>query len=114
MTIANFALPNLCRVIFKIPFKKDIRHPMVTNKITDVQRADSAARRKAIIIVIISAIVGSVLIVAFESKRSHLFDWLLSDQEKSVHRLKIFIFFGCCLCFDASFCYFGFPMVLRI
>ena len=61
---------------------------------TDVQRADSAARRKAIIIVIISAIVGSVLIVAFESNRAQLFDWLLSDQEKSVHRLKILIIFA--------------------
>ena len=58
---------------------------------TDVQRADSAARRKAITIVIISAIVGSLLIVVFETYRAQLYEWLLSDHEKSAHRLRILI-----------------------
>ena len=58
---------------------------------TDVQRADSAARRKAITIVIISAIVGSLLIVVFETYRAQLYEWLLSDHEKLAHRLRILI-----------------------
>jgi hypothetical protein len=58
---------------------------------TDVQRADSTAWRKAIIIVIISAIVGSLLIVVFESYRLQMFDWLLSDHGKLAHRLRILI-----------------------
>ena len=44
---------------------------------TDVQKADSAARRKAITIVIICAIVGSLLIVVFETYRAQLYEWLL-------------------------------------
>ena len=58
---------------------------------TDVQRADSAARRKAITIVIISAIVGSLLIVVFETYRAQLYEWLLSDHEKLANRLRILI-----------------------
>ena len=58
---------------------------------TDVQRADSATRRKTITIVIISAIVGSLLIVVFETYRAQLYEWLLSDHEKSAHRLRILI-----------------------
>ena len=49
---------------------------------TDIQRADSAARRKAIIIVIISLIVGSLLIVVFETFHTKLNEWPLSDHER--------------------------------
>jgi hypothetical protein len=58
---------------------------------TDVQKADPVARRKAIIIVIVSAIVGSLLIVVFESYRAQMYDWLLSDDGKLAHRLRILI-----------------------
>ena len=56
---------------------------------TDLQRADPAARRKAIIIIIISAIVGSLLILTFESYQAQLYDWLLSDHGKLEYRLRI-------------------------
>lgn len=58
---------------------------------TDIQRADPAARRKAIIIIIVSGIVGSLLILAFESYQARLYDWILSDHGRSAHRLKILI-----------------------
>jgi hypothetical protein len=58
---------------------------------TNVQRADSTARRKAVIIVIIIAIVGSLFIAVFEGYRTQLYDWLLSDYEKSTHRLRVLI-----------------------
>jgi hypothetical protein len=58
---------------------------------TKVQKADSAARRKAIIIVIISAIAGSLLIVVFESFCVQLYEWLLFDHGKSVYRLRILL-----------------------
>lgn len=58
---------------------------------TDVQRADSATRRKAVIILIIAAIVGSLIIAIFESYRPQLYDWLLSDQGKSAQRLRLLI-----------------------
>ena len=58
---------------------------------TEVQRADSAARRKAITIVIISAIVGFLLIVVFGTYRAQLYEWLLSFHGKSAHRLRILI-----------------------
>lgn len=52
---------------------------------TDIQRADSAARRKAIV-VIISVIVGSLLIVVFETFRTQLNEWPLSDHERRANR----------------------------
>ena len=57
----------------------------------DVQKADSAARRKALIIVIISAIVGSLLIVVIESYLDKLYDWLLSEHGKLGPRLRILL-----------------------
>ena len=53
---------------------------------TDLQRADSAASRKAIIIVIISVIVGSLLIVVFETFRTQLNEWPLSDHARRANR----------------------------
>jgi hypothetical protein len=35
--------------------------------------------------------VGSLLIVVFETYRAQLYEWLLSDHEKSAHRLRILI-----------------------
>lgn len=58
---------------------------------TDTQRADPAARRKAIIIIIISGIVGSLLILAFERYQTQLYEWLQSDYGRSAHRVKILI-----------------------
>ena len=52
---------------------------------TNIQRADSAARRKAIV-VIISVIVGSLLIVVFETFRTQLNEWPLSDHERRANR----------------------------
>jgi hypothetical protein len=58
---------------------------------TDVQRADSAASRKAFITVIISVIVGSLIMVVFETFRTQLNEWPLSDHGRSAHRLRILI-----------------------
>lgn len=57
----------------------------------NVQKADPVARRKAIIIFIISALGGSLLILIFESYRAPIYDWLLSDDGDLAHRLRILI-----------------------
>jgi len=58
---------------------------------TDIQRADPFARRKAIIIVIVSTIVGFFLILVFQSYRTELYQWLLSDPGNPVRRLRVLI-----------------------
>jgi len=55
----------------------------------EVQRADPAARRQAVLFVVIGALVGSLLIVGFERYRAPLREWVLPEPEQLVHRLKL-------------------------
>lgn len=56
---------------------------------TEVQRADPAARRQTVRFVVLSALVGTVLIVGFERYRTPLRDWLLAKPEELAHRAKL-------------------------
>ena len=56
---------------------------------TEVRRADPAARRQAVRFVILGALVGTVLIVGFERYRTPVHDWLLSKPEELAHRVKL-------------------------
>jgi hypothetical protein len=56
---------------------------------TEVRRADPAARRQAVRFVILGALIGSVLIVGFERYRTPVRDWLLSKPEELAHRVKL-------------------------
>jgi hypothetical protein len=56
---------------------------------TEVQRAHPAARRQAVRLVILGALVGTVLIIGFERYRTPLRDWLLSEPDAMAHRVKL-------------------------
>ncbi len=56
---------------------------------TEVRRADPAARRQAVLLIILGALVGTLLIVGFERYRTPLRDWLLSEPGEMAHRVKL-------------------------
>jgi hypothetical protein len=59
---------------------------------TEVRRADPAARRRALLFVIVSALVGTVLIAGFEHYRTPLRDWLGSEPGDLTHRATLVFF----------------------
>ena len=58
-----------------------------------VQKSDPALLRKAIMIVVVGIIVGSLLIICFERFQGPFLNWLLSEPEKIEYRLGLFCFF---------------------
>jgi len=56
---------------------------------TEIRRADPAARRHAVLFVVLGALVGALLIVGFERYRIPFQDWLLSGPGASAHRVKL-------------------------
>jgi hypothetical protein len=56
---------------------------------TEVRKADPAARRQAVVLVVFGALVGALLILGFERYRTPLHDWLLSDPRELGHRVKL-------------------------
>lgn len=62
---------------------------------TEVRRADPAARRRAVLLVIVCALVGTVLIVGFEHYRTPLRDWL--ESESRDHRVTLVFFLAAAL-----------------
>ena len=56
---------------------------------TEVRRADPGARRQAVLLVMLGALVGTLLIIGFERYRTPLRDWLLSEPGELVHRVKL-------------------------
>ena len=59
---------------------------------TEVRRADPGARRQAVLLVMLGALVGALLIVGFERYRMSLGDWLLSEPGELAHRVKLVFF----------------------
>jgi hypothetical protein len=59
---------------------------------TEVRKADPAARRRALTLVIVGAAIGAVLIIGFERYRVPLRDWLLSESGNPRLRLKLVFF----------------------
>ncbi|MFH0344643.1 MAG: hypothetical protein ACHBNF_21530 [Chromatiales bacterium] len=55
---------------------------------TDIRRADPAARRQAVVFVVVGTFVGALLIVAFERYRIPLRDWVLAEGA-SAQRVKL-------------------------
>lgn len=56
---------------------------------TALRRADPSARRQAVLLVVLGAVVGALLILGFEHYRTSLRDWLLSDPGELGHRVKL-------------------------
>jgi hypothetical protein len=59
---------------------------------TNVQKADSAAKRQALVIISVGVIVGTLLIFGLVRYKSALVDWLLSEPEQLAYRLRLFCF----------------------
>jgi hypothetical protein len=57
----------------------------------EVQRADAAARRHALVVVVLGALTGALLLVAFGRYRIPLRDWVLSEPEKLAYRAKLVV-----------------------
>ena len=56
---------------------------------TEIRRADPAARRQAVWLLIIGTLVGGLLILAFERYRRPLREWMGSDPRDAAHRIKL-------------------------
>lgn len=54
---------------------------------SDIQRADSSAKRRAVLLVIVGSIVGGSATLAIASYRPSIERWLLSDPEELPQRL---------------------------
>ncbi|HUL41746.1 MAG TPA: hypothetical protein VLV32_07560 [Burkholderiales bacterium] len=65
---------------------------------SDIQKADPNARRRALLLVIIGTIVGAAIIFGFESYRPALQGWILSEPDKVIDRIIIvMVASGCVL-----------------
>lgn len=61
----------------------------------DMRRADPAARRRALLMIIMGALGGALALVAFERYRIPLSEWVLSEPGASAQRVKwVFAFLG--------------------
>jgi hypothetical protein len=56
--------------------------------VTEVQRADPVARRRAVLLVAGGAVMGVLLIAAFERARAPLGDWIRSDPGQAARRAQ--------------------------
>jgi hypothetical protein len=59
-----------------------------TKNMTETLRADPAARRKALLLLVSGAFIGMILIAGFERYRAPLIDWLLSEPAELAKRVK--------------------------
>jgi hypothetical protein len=55
----------------------------------EVLRADSAARKRVVLLIILGAFTGTVLIIGFEHYRTPLRNWLLSEPGELAHRVRL-------------------------
>jgi hypothetical protein len=56
---------------------------------TEIRRADPAARRQAVWLLMVGTLVGGLLILAFERYRRPLREWMGSDPRDAAHRIKL-------------------------
>ena len=59
---------------------------------TEVRRPDPAARRLAVLLVIVGVLVATLLIVGFERYGTPLRDWLLSEPGELGYRVRLVFF----------------------
>ena len=58
----------------------------------EVQKADPAARRQAVLVIIFGTAVGALLIAGFEHFREPFLEWLSSEPAETVRRAKLAIY----------------------
>ena len=54
---------------------------------TEIQKADPQARRRAIIILVLATLIGCAAILLFQHYAPALQDWILQDREKAATRM---------------------------
>jgi hypothetical protein len=60
----------------------------------EIRRADPAARRNALLLILIGALIGSSLIVAFERYRAAVQEWLVAEPAEVSQRLQLTLALG--------------------
>jgi hypothetical protein len=61
---------------------------------SEVRKADPAARRNAVVLILIGALIGSSLLVAFERYRGAVQEWLVAEPAQISQRLHWTLAFG--------------------
>jgi hypothetical protein len=56
---------------------------------TEIRKADPVARRQALLLVIVGALVGTLLLIVFERYRATLREWIASEPGELAHRVKL-------------------------
>jgi len=64
---------------------------------SEIQKADPKARRRAVLSVVIGTIVGAAFILGFESYRAALQEWILSEPGKVSDRLNLVFLVAACV-----------------
>ena len=64
---------------------------------SEIQKADPKARRQALLLAIIGTIVGAALILGFDSNRSVLQEWILSEPSKLADRIIVVLLAPACV-----------------
>jgi hypothetical protein len=59
---------------------------------SEIQKADPAARRQAILLVIFGMAIGALLIAGFEQFREPFYEWLTSEPAESARRAKLALY----------------------
>jgi hypothetical protein len=59
--------------------------------VTEIQRADAGARRRAVLLVVAGAVAGALLIAAFERARGPLRAWIRSEPGPAARRLRLLL-----------------------
>lgn len=63
----------------------------------EMRKADPAARRNAVLTVVLGAVVGTLLIVGFNRYASSLRDWIESEPSEAPRRLRLVFLLGATL-----------------
>jgi hypothetical protein len=59
--------------------------------VSEIQKADPEARRRAILVVVFGATIGALLIAGFGHFRGSLHEWLVSDPAETAFRARLVI-----------------------
>jgi len=69
--------------------RREARLEKQRQSMIEIRQADPAARRQAVLLVVLGVLAGALLFVGFERYRILLRDWILSEPGKLAHRVKL-------------------------
>lgn len=68
-----------------------VTEPQWDSRRPPIQKADPATRRQAMLLVVVSTVVGALIIAVFEFYKAPLFEWFQSDPEQLRDRLALLL-----------------------